>query len=66
MSEDDQAAYILHMARKLGLALPPDELVRVKAVLGNLERAAALVRDASLPDDTIAAAVFCPGQVTKE
>jgi hypothetical protein len=66
MTQDDQTEYILQMARKLGIALPNEELVRIKAVFGNLERAAALVRDASLPDDTIAAAVFRAERGVKE
>jgi hypothetical protein len=66
MSADDRTEYILQMARQLGLTLPPEEIGRVKAVLANLERAAAQVRDASLSGDTVGAAVFCPGQVTKK
>ena len=66
MPEHDPTRYILQMAHQLGLSVPDEELPRVKAMLGVLEGAAAQVRNASLRGDTIAAAIFRPGQASKE
>jgi hypothetical protein len=66
VEKDDQTEYILQMARQLGLTLPEGEIARVKMLLGVLERAAGQVRDAPLPGDAIAAAVFCPAQLPKK
>lgn len=66
MTDDARNEYIKQTACRLGIDLPPDELMRVIAVFGNLERAAALVAMADLPDDTIAAGVFRPqGTIAK-
>jgi hypothetical protein len=60
MAENDRSEYIAQMARQLGLDLPEQEVARVKMVFANLERAADLLRDTEMSDDTMAAAVFTP------
>jgi hypothetical protein len=61
MADQDKTGYIENVAQQLGLGLPPEELARVKLVFGNLERAAAHLRDTPIADDIVAAAVFSPG-----
>jgi hypothetical protein len=60
MEPSERAQYIANMARQLGIALPEEEMARVQGVFANLERAAELLRDTEIGDETIAAAVFCP------